>query len=63
MDEEIKVDEYEGGVRSPVLYRLVQSVRHTGSRKGQSVPVCGVTLGVQDELITSNTKQSTFLFS
>lgn len=42
MGQKVEVDEHEGGVRSPVLSSLAQSVRHAGSREGQSLPVRGV---------------------
>lgn len=61
MGEEIKVDEYEGCVRSPVLHGLAQSVRHTRSREGQSLPVCGVRRA-QEELDTDITIRVSFCF-
>lgn len=42
MGQKVQVDEHEGGVRSPVLRRLAQSVCHAGSREGQSLPVRGL---------------------
>lgn len=43
MGQTVQVDEHEGGVRSPVLSGLAESVRPAGSRKGQSLPVRGLS--------------------
>lgn len=40
--QKVQMDEHEGGVRSPVLSLLAQSVRQAGSRQGQSLPVRGL---------------------
>lgn len=43
MGQTVQVDELEAGVRAPVLSGLAESVCPAGSRKGQSLPVRGVS--------------------
>lgn len=46
MGQEVKMDEYEGGVRPPLLHRLAKPLRGPWPRQGWRVPVHCVTEGL-----------------
>lgn len=50
MGQKVKMDEYEGGVRPPVLYSLAEPLRNARSRQGGRVSVHCVKAGDVAEL-------------
>ncbi len=63
MGQKVQVDEHEGGVRSPVLSGLDESVCPAGSREGQSLPVRGLRRPTRHVTCSVSTQTSLFAFN